>query len=676
MNDDVKTSDTPGPGLSEGDIQSALEGATPEEIAFFKKMLQERNVTTLNRLHESLYRVKPPTPMEFLDHWVDPKIKKGLFKPVIDIFCSIWDFNNRKSELVLYGGTRNGKSTLSRLSIIYIVVLLWCMKEPQEYLGINKMSSIAIFLLCFSKRKTRDILLKPLHTLLLSSPKFFKVDKIEKIRSEQERLGNEKIVWGTASVSEAEIEFSGNIEIHLGSNPMDIIGADIVAAIISEINFFIETVGVSEDDVWKVYTETKDRILGTVGKKYGSLIILDSSANNRDSLIETYILEEASKDKDVLFINLPRWDVRPELFPRWQQTKETFSVFTGSSGRAASIVDESFKKYPGDDEFIIQVPIDAFSAFKKNLIGALRNIAGVPTGSTSLFFPDPDAIDALFDPYLENVSAPIGAPLHEQSKGLVMRQVRNFMFDQDIRGRWFLRRAKNSPRWVRIDLSESSDRTGVTVMHAEIRNDGTIMLVADLSFDIRPDRTGINLDAVLSFIQELYKDMNVKVAGVSTDRYQSSFIKQAMAKDDIPYKLISVDTSKTPYQVFRSKVMTGTVKTGFYRNIRNNMKSLIETKNKIDHAVNPKARTKGREEDKEIGMFAKDIVDSLAGAAYHLSQDLPNISVVDNYDDLNRIVAMRREVRSGGTVSSGDRRESFNSLMHNIQRDLNPLLRK
>jgi hypothetical protein len=423
---------------------------------------------------------------------------------------------------------------------------------------------------------------------------------------------------------------------------------------------------VSEESVWKTYTDTKDRIEGTVAKRYGSMIILDSSANNRESIVEEYILNQASKDKKVYFRTFTRWEAVPDRFPEWQKTGEMFKVFKGDSSRPPCIIDETFNALPGDDRNMIDIPIDSLDSFKKNIYESLKLIAGVPVGESNIFFPNLAYVEPMFDDYLENIRTPITASVTEQSEDLIMNKIIHIFMKQDISGKWYLKRAKTAPRWVRVDLSEKDDYTGIAMCHPEIRDDGTIVCVFDFAFDVSPGKDGINLDAILSFVRFLYRKYHIHIAGVSTDKWQSSFIAQAIKKDDKNYSLISVDESKTPYLVFKSKVLNGSVKVGYYSNIMNNIKSLVETTKKIEHKQNRKSN----EENKRIGLEAKDITDGMSGALYHMFSDIGKHPVTYNYDDINRSIDIVRQYEKSELedMSNIDKSHLLNNLMKKVMK--------
>jgi hypothetical protein len=275
----------------------------------------------------------------------------------------------------------------------------------------------------------------------------------------------------------------------------------------------------------------------------------------------------------------------------------------------------------------------------------------------------------IFDYNITNVTRPVEAPLYKESDGLVWNQVWRSFMDVDIGGRFVLKRARTAPRWVRIDLSEASDRTGVSMCHPEIRDNGAIVCVFDFAFDIKPLKDGINLDAVKEFVRSLYSKYNINVAGVSSDTWQSSFFKQEIMKDKIPFQVISVDKDKTPYMVFKSKVLNGLVKVGYYINIYNNLKSLIETKDKVDHYTLRKDGGK----NKDIGLEAKDITDAMSGNCQMLFNEINQYSISYNYDDINRNIEAAKKFRSNEPVSSVDKSYFYGMLLRKIEQKDNKI---
>lgn len=660
---------------SEIDLRPYLSDFTDEELKAVEGLLSSSKGIDLSKLSSDLYRCHCPTPEEFLQDWIHPDIRDGLFPYVKQTFIDIWDYESNYSEVILYGATRGGKSVISRLCIVYCIVIIWCLKDPHQFFGINKMSAMCIYLMSFSKIKAQGLLLKPITNILKSSPKFHQVMFEEQVEPTQKKLGTEKIVWTTADKLGA-VGIYGDLHIVLGASPLDIIGSDIVMALITEINFFIESIGVDEETVWRVFTDTKDRILATIGRKYGAMVILDSSANNKDSLIESYILEDAPKVPNVYYLHMTRWEARPELFPEWKKTGKTFPVFTGTTNRSPAIVTESFHKQTGDEKYIQEVPIDALEMYQKNIRKSLADISGIPSGGTNLFFSDWDVFESMWDDNVNNVTSPIEAPLVKNSAHLIFEQIKDVMFRKNISGKYFLYRAPKAPRWIHIDTSEASDRTGMAICHPEIRNDGNIVCVYDLAADIRPSKNGINFDAVLSFVQELYREFHVMLVGSSTDRWQSSFFKQGMMKDNIPYFLVSVDRDKSPYFIFKTKILNSLIKVGRYENIANNLRSLIEYPDRIDHSLGKNKR--GTESDKEVGRHSKDISDAMSGACASMFRDINKYSIEYNYDDINRNFDMKKAYlqNTDADLTDFEKDHLYKNLVGFIKQKQNPQLKK
>jgi hypothetical protein len=161
----------------------------------------------------------------------------------------------------------------------------------------------------------------------------------------------------------------------------------------------------------------------------------------------------------------------------------------------------------------------------------------------------------------------------------------------------------------------------------------------------------------------LYKDCKIWIVSISSDRYQSSFIAQAVQKDGKEYTLLSVDKDKTPYLMFKTKVLNGNIKIGYYVNILNNFRSLIETKEKIDHIQN----RKDDENNKNIGLESKDITDSLAGNSFILFNNYSKYSIQYNYDDINRMIEFRKNNFTEKNLSNMDESKLYSSLLRHIE---------
>jgi len=123
---------------------------------------------------------------------------------------------------------------------------------------------------------------------------------------------------------------------------------------------------------------------------------------------------------------------------------------------------------------------------------------------------------------------------------------------------------------------------------------------------------------------------------------------------------------RLPYLLYKSKIYNDCAKVGYYKNLHNNVKSLIEYPKKVDHSVNAKAKTKGREQDKDLGIHAKDISDSHCGAVTQMFQDVGGYSITYNYDSINRKITMLRDTRQGIRRSSFDKKMSYQEIMSKI----------
>lgn len=582
------------------------------------------------RMERLIYKKRPPTPEQLLDpnyKWLNRAFINSLYDHVKEDFIEITRKDNPYNQVVQYGATRNGKSFTARLLIFYTIVLMHHIREPQLFYNLSPATSLTLYLLAFKYEKTKQLLLKPIFNFIEQSPRFIKTTFQNQVKPKQEEVGMDYIVYSTAATV-GEITLASGLQLVCGNDdPLSIIGADILQMYVSEIAFFIETAGATEEEIKRLYTDGLDRIKATVGRQHMCFMYLDTSANNADSLIENYILKELSNRPDVFYRSRSRWDARPYLYSKWQETGETFKVISGNGSIPAQIVTQNAQLEDVPKHLIIEVPIDLEEEFELNLIKSIKDIAGRPTSAENKFIQQGSLISNIFDnPSLQNVEGCIVADSGSKPENLIWSQISDKFFVKYDGTNHIIRRAQREPRWISLDLATSvkGDVVGITMLHKEMSKEkNEIVYVADFSFAIVPGENGINLQAIEEFIKDLALIGNVVINKVSADKFQSDMILQNLTRMGFETEKLSVDTSLEPYMFFYGCMITETFKAGRNIFMKNNIDSLHRVKDKngkkekIDH-------TAGKTMNKYLGDFdnslcginAKDVSDSAAACAF------------------------------------------------------------
>ena len=572
-----------------------------------------------------LYTQKPPTIEEFLtSDWIGPT-GLSIYDHVRETLQKFWSNDSKYRHLILAPCISWGKTLTSTLSALYIIVNLSLMKSPQKFFGLSPIQSISLGLVSFNLQKVEQLLLDPFTNILESAPVFERIMQEGALAKKQEE-NPDKLCWTTAG-KVGSIQFPHNIHLVIASNRSHLLGLTLICSVMSEISHFIER-GVSPQEIWEIYNESRGRVFSRFSNKYFATTILDSSPNDLElSPIDRFIFNgEAGLDKTNYVIKANHWETFPEKYPEYLKTKKTFKVYKGSGGKPAKIITSlvELKNFTKDE--ILAIPIDVKPHFINNIKKALRDYAGYPGGSSTKLFDDFECIEKMFNVQLNNVYGSIHAPAGESPEHLIWDQIKNEFFI-NFAGKYIFHRNPQEKRYIHCDLAESGDFAAIAIAHPEVREKtGEIVVVADMTIVISPSKNDrINLDAISCFIDDLHRLGRLPIEKVTFDQYQSSSLIQRLERLGYDVGRFSVDKEKNPYYVLASWIKNNRVKCGKNIFLKNNLKSLQEVvtqsgKTKIDHLVmsNIVLDDGGDWETSQMGYGMKDASDALCGAVNHV----------------------------------------------------------
>jgi len=600
------------------------------------------NTALLRQLQGHTFRKPPPSPEEFLDPrngWLPEGVANKLFAHVKEDFCNI--LSGKYSQVALYGAVRMGKSVGSVLLMAYVIVYMHHLTSMAGAYNLISTSALSIYLMSFKYEKVYELYIQPLFEILEQSPRFQKTHFRDNVREEQEAAGDDIIVYSEAA-RVGEITLASGLQLVTGNDDaLSIIGANIICAFISEIGFFIEKAGATEEQIFRIYTDTVSRIRGTVGNNYLAFTLLDTSANLAESQIEQHIISKMQYRPEVYFRWRKQWDA-PELcekfFPAYHKdNSQVFHVCVGDGETPARILEpgEEHNYAPG---LVVSPPIDVKQAFEDNLLKSIKDIAGQPATSESKFLQQRSLIASIFDPTLPNVEASVVADSKSIPEDLIWNAVSHLFFSKGNGVDLSLIRAPSAPRYIGVDLATSvrGDVAGIAMAHEEQMEDGTATTIFDFAFAVAPGPNGINLEAIQMFIRDLRDKGRVHIEQVSVDQYQSANLIQYLVRNDINAVRSSVDIDIQPYTQLYSRMLSGRLKVGPNVFVRNNLDSLYRTRaknkrgpEKIDHSKGMRVNDyRGDFENSKCGVHAKDVSDAMAHAAFsiHKVGYMPSVS--------------------------------------------------
>lgn len=638
------------------------------------------------KVESIIYFSTPPTPEEFLDSkngWLSESFIQSIYPWVRNEFLECLNKEKKYNKIVQYGSTRIGKTYLAILLITYTIVFIHYLREPAMYYGLSPLTDLAVYIISFKYDKTRELYLRPMFKMMEKSGRFVQVKFQDKVIPEQNRLGRDKIVYSKATTS-GEITLASGLQLQLGNDDaLAFIGANLLSAYISEISFWVENAGATEESIFRLYTDVSDRIKATVGEDYLTFLYLDTSANNVDSIIEKHVLTELRYREGVRFNWTTRWEALPnngKHFPKFNKrkaerlaTKEynsieelysdlfddgvMFKVITGNGAIPPAIVIDEKQLEGIPKDLIIYVPIDAYNAFKDNLLKSIKDIAGRPTVSENKFINDISLIDNIFDnKVLKNIEGSLIADAVDMPEGLIWEQVKDKLFYKNHNNEYKIIRAPNEPRYISIDpaFSLSGDAMGFTILHKEWSTEKEcVMFVHDLCCVIVGAKKETSLEAPIYFIMDLIKYASLPIYAIYTDSFQSRQGKQFLERNRVQIIIQSVDKSINPYMIYLTCLNNGVIKSGRNIFLKNNLQALKVTKSdsgkdKIDHEEGTRnQKYNGDWEKSTAGTYAKDCSDTSCNAVFGAFNhsyipstvyEVENLRFSDKKEDQNIIV--------------------------------------
>ena len=575
-------------------VSKKYESFSLDEKVLLHKLYHEDVSELDEQLKKVVFRLSPPTPEEFLDYrneWITRAFADSLYPHVVDDFLQITNKDKNYIQAVEYGATRLGKSYLARLVVMYTMIYVHCLRQPQLYYGLSPTTSLSIYFMCFNVEKVKQLLLKPIYSFLSNSPRFKQIKFQDKVKEEQYKNGYDTIYWSKAATF-GHITLDSDLTINLGTDFMSFIGSDMLMMIVSEIAFFVDKMGATHEQIFQLYSDGLDRIKATVGKNYLGMVYLDTSANDTDNPIEKYILNNLQDKEDVFFRKRSRWEARPHMFPEWQKNKETFKVFIGNNVYPPKIIESQKDLEILPKANIIEVPIDSKEEFERNIIKSIKDIAGLATIKESKFINNITLIENIFsNPSLKNLDSIIYTESFHEPEKLIWNQIKDLFFEKTLNDKHVIYRAPNEIRFVGLDLAHSltGDVQGICVGHKEWSTElELIMYVVDFCFAIGSKESSINLEAVGSFIHDIRDEANMSIKNVFSDQFQSASLLQYLNRHNIPAERQSVESSINPYQYFLTCLFNQTIKAGRNIFLKNNLDALATIKDKkerdkIDH---------------------------------------------------------------------------------------------
>ena len=566
------------------------------------------------------FKDKPPTPEEFLTSKYIGAQAESVWWPVRQNFLQFFDPLKPWRTGVLNPSIGSGKSTFTMLSLLYIACHFALMRDPWKFFNKSKTTVFVIALCAVTQGKAKEIYNEPIRQLIESASYWKWCRTHQEMLSEEKHLQESDVIdyipWTTAADG---IFQSGNgLNWKTASGDSNIIGLNILTGAMTEINFFLEAgKGWTPEKVFRFFSKLKERISNRFQSNYYARFILDSSPSTLDDPIQNWMTYEAKENPANYIWQGSRWKLYPEEFPKfcdvenlhtldqkvtWHHNFDVgFQLFKGGSGKPPIVCETESEASQFDKSDLIWCPREQITKngkasfigkAKENPLDFLKDWCGEPSGTPDRLFYRDDWIENCFDNGLKNIYGAIVALAEEQPEHLIWNQIQHQFFYK-VMNNYYFYYEPHIPRVISVDLAKSKDCACIAMSHVE-KDPNRIdeftkrplqVYVTDFTIVLIPKGGHISSDAIKYFIYDLKHLGGINLRHVSFDGYQSDAVRQFLDRSGIITDYVSVDKQNDPYYNYYDFVTHDRWYCGKNIFVKNNMKSLHETRRKNSGSV-------------------------------------------------------------------------------------------
>lgn len=570
---------------------------------------------------------------------IRPAIKREMLK--------LYEPGTYYPEVIMTGATGIGKDYMAYLIIARTLYELWCYYNPQVEFGLASGTSMVIAIQSITRELAKKVTFDELVGTVLRPSKFF-----------QDYYNWDKTVT-------TELRFPNNVFIRpFSGEDSSALGMAIFSSIVNEMSFMKivtkskkagNSANTEYNQAARIYRTLSRRIKGRFnkyGKVPGKMVLISSAKEEGDFIhkrlqeLEAISVEERAK---VYVMKMSQWDSFEGLD---RLSSETFLVEKGDETKQSRIIKSRDEALEASD--IIEVPMDYYGEFEKDIDGALADIAGefiaggtkkfIPykedilkaaqihtelSGGEQLFIKDSIIFDKVIDPYNP-----------DYTKVVNMDYINTLL-------------TPNAEHALHIDYGFTGDPTGIAISHVssfkliqsakvydvinngykEITNTSLPVFFVDGVLQVYASSgSEVDIDFVEGLVYFLKEHINIKWA--TFDSYESRGSIQGFKKRGIISGMVSTVSNLEPYTELKNAIKTQRI---IYPNssvLLREIRDLERTpQGKIDHPI-----TSGG------GPGTKDVADSVAATLHILMRKTSAIRGRTNVTEAERQNIQKREL--------------------------------
>lgn len=493
---------------------------------------------------------RPPVDIEtFIDSpeflgATDLEIWPEVRRAIVEINCNWWkgpDIAYR--EAILMGATGTGKSTILIVTFLYHIYLLSCINKPQAIYGLPSATSIVFPIMGAKPNVVNKVVYMPMRKLLESMPYF------------QKHMMPSKLIDSEMYFEEKNIRV-----IRAGGDEDAILGEAVIGGGVDEINFMNVVLRSKKAEVSSgragLYDQAEQVFSRMVNRKKGrftyrgpmiGIVFASSSTRYRgDFTDKRKAFVEREGIQTTYIYNKRQYEVAPQS----RFSGEKFRLLIGNDVVYDTRVLKDGEVVP-EGAWVEEVPVEYKEDFMSKPHDALRDVLGISNNALAPFikmrYKVYECVEFGKERGLESFLLKDHVVLGVD--GMPQVQLGHYCANP------------SKPRYVHIDLSETSDRCGIAMVRfdglVEVgRNNGEYEVlpvgVVEMACTIAPDANNeIDIAEVRSFVRALRTKFGYPIKGVSYDGFDSRESIQQWRKDGMPARVVSVDRTSVPYKQFR-----------------------------------------------------------------------------------------------------------------------------
>ena len=507
----------------------------------------------------------------------------------------IFNHGNQYNEIILSGATRIGKTSTATIIAAYMLYRLMLYKNPHEYFQKKQVSKFTIAFANLTKELAEGVAYREFNDTLKNSGWF-----------------NDHGRFSRSDRNFYYIPEGDKIDIIAGSDAAHLLGMQIWHCTMDETNFAkagVKDINLAKAHMKKLYDTVNARISGTFrvrGEVYGKLVASSSKNTDSDFLSDHIETQLNAGNTHMYLVDRPQW----EILPKSMFSDEVFHFTVGDRYKRGFVIPEENDDEEHRQEYINQgyKVIAAPAELRRNFVAdydiSLRDIAGISVAGAMGFITQ-EAITP-------NLSTTRHNPFFTDTIQVGTRD--NKTIEEFFRVEVVPPNLKRCLLNIHLDLSETGDRTGIggvcvdgnkIVQDFEGRKVSMPFFREIFSVGIEAPRGDrLSFQKVVNFLLWLRRN-GFTIGTISTDQYQSSYMRELLNAQGFNTQKISVDASIDPYLGLKNILYDQRIEL-----IKNDLRDtelikLQRVNNKIDHPANG----------------SKDLSDCLCGACWTLTTE-------------------------------------------------------